>query len=352
MGKGRTLVRVFGQRLSALGLVLSCALGLTPAGAEAQRAVDVQLGRWAVDGGDPTLYSAALWRRVLGPVGYGLRVLGLADDDSLTRSLYGLGLEVTLFRGEGQLVPYGVGGTGFALESGSSSGSAAVWNAGLGLELNPQPWLSLAVEARRFAEDRSFRGFWDLAEGDRRGWLYSGRVSLRWGGRPGAYGHSRPARPRRPPPWLREEAASGGGAAEPLSEAGLRQATQIVETALGAMGEPYRWGGTRTEEGFDCSGLIWYAYTGHGVSIPRVSRDQARIGRYLVPDVGLLQPGDILLFANRRDAVTHVGLYIGNAKFIHATTSGGVRVGAFDSTADANDRWWLQRWVGARRVLR
>jgi cell wall-associated NlpC family hydrolase len=84
-----------------------------------------------------------------------------------------------------------------------------------------------------------------------------------------------------------------------------------------------------------------------------VSRDQARIGRYVLPDTGLLQPGDILLFANRRDAVTHVGLYLGNARFIHSTTSGGVRVGSLDPAgADANDRWWIQRWVGARRVLR
>ena len=333
----------------SLGLVLCSAL--LPVQAEAQRAVDVQVGKWAVPGPDPTFYSAALWRRLLGPAGYALRGLSLADGDSLGRSLYGLGFEITLFRGVGRLVPYGLGGLGLAVESGASSGVAALWNAGVGLELNRLSWLSIAAEVRRFAEDRGLGGFWNLQPSDRRGWLYSARISLRWGGRAGAHaGTSKPTRAR--PPLRSPEAASTVDAAEPLGEDGLRRATQIVETALGVMGEPYRWGGTRTEDGFDCSGLIWYAYRSQGVSVPRVSRDQARIGRYVLPNVALLEPGDILLFANRPNAVTHVGLYIGNAKFIHATTSGGVRVGALDAVADENDRWWLRRWVGARRVLR
>lgn len=324
---------------------------LAPGPAQAQRAADVQAGTWAVAGPNPSFYSVALWRRALGPVGTTVRGLGLVRGDTVGRSLYGLGLDLTLFRGEGRLAPYGVFGSGLAIEAGDGSGTAATWSAGLGLELNPTHWVGFAAEARRFAEDRGLRGFWNLADGDRRGWLYSVRASLRWGG-PGAYSRTA-SRRADPPPFLRAEAGAGGGAAEPLSEEGRLLAGQIVETAIAAMGEPYRWGGTRAEQGFDCSGLIWYAYTSHGVRVPRVSRDQARVGRYVVPDASLLQPGDILLFANRRDAVTHVGLYIGNDKFIHATTSGGVRVGALDpAAADANDRWWLQRWVGARRILR
>lgn len=334
------------------------ALAALPAAAHAQRAVDAQLGSWSISGSNPTFYSAALWRQALGPAGTAVRALGLVDGDSAGRSLYGLGLDLTLFRGEGRLVPYGVAGVGFALESGASSGTAALWNAGLGLELNPSSWLGVALEARKLSEDRGLHGFWNLRDSDRQGWLYAVRGSIRFGD--GRYGRrsqtASPVGPREPPPWL--TAGAGGtagseGAADPLSEEGLRRATEIAETALAAMGEPYRWGGTETEEGFDCSGLIWYAYRAHGVQVPRVSRDQARIGRYVLPDTGLLQPGDILLFANRRDAVTHVGLYLGNARFIHSTTSGGVRVGSLDPAgADANDRWWIQRWVGARRVLR
>jgi cell wall-associated NlpC family hydrolase len=129
-------------------------------------------------------------------------------------------------------------------------------------------------------------------------------------------------------------------------------AVQVVQTALAAMGEPYRWGGTSTEEGFDCSGLVWYAYQKHGMNIPRTSRDQGQSGIAVAPDIAMLSPGDILLFSNRGGRVTHVGLYIGSAQFIHATTSGGVRVGLLDGTGDANDRWYRDRWVGARRVLR
>ncbi len=141
------------------------------------------------------------------------------------------------------------------------------------------------------------------------------------------------------------------GPSEPVGDAGSGLARLIVETALEAMGEPYRWGGTSTDEGFDCSGLVWYAYTSHGLAIPRVSRDQARIGHPVAPEIAMLAPGDILLFSNRRGVVTHVGLYIGDAEFIHATTSGGVRVGSLDGDGDASDSWYLERWVGARRVL-
>ncbi len=352
MRRERTTRVARGARRTAIVTAAAAASLLAATEASAQRAVDLQIGSWATEGDNAGFYSAALWRRALGPVGTGVRGFGLTGGDTAGRSLYGLGLDVTLFRGEGPLVPYGVGGLGFALETGPSTGTAAVWNAGFGLEWNASTWLALAAEARRFAEDRGLRGFWNLTPDDREGWLYSGRISFRWGGGPRSYRASAAVRPGTPPPWLREEAADGGAAA-PLSEPGLRQATEIVETAFAAMGEPYRWGGTRTEEGFDCSGLVWYAYTNHGVSVPRVSRDQARVGRYVVPDPTLLQPGDILLFANRPNSVTHVGLYVGNAKFLHATTSGGVRVGTLDpAAADGNDRWWSQRWVGARRVLR
>jgi hypothetical protein len=347
MGRKRDTARRFARAAALVGSFAA----LAPGSAQAQRAADVQVGTWAVAGPNPSFYSIALWRRALGPVGTTVRGLGLVRGDTVGRTLFGLGLDLTLFRGESRLAPYGVFGSGLAIEAGDGSGTAATWSAGLGLELNPADWVGFAAEARRLAEDRGLRGFWNLAESDRRGWLYSLRASLRWGGP--RYYSSAEVRRRDPPPFLRAEAGAGGGAAEPLSEESRLLATQVVETAIAVMGEPYRWGGTRAEQGFDCSGLVWYAYANHGVTVPRVSREQARIGRYVVPDASLLQPGDILLFASRRDAVTHVGLYIGNDKFIHATTSGGVRVGALDpAAADANDRWWIQRWVGARRVLR
>ncbi len=334
------------RRFLSAGLALGCAL---PTIAHAQRAIDVQVGSWAVSGSNPTLYAAGWGSRFWGPLGYNLRGLALVDPDSSAETLYGIGPELSVSRGTGRLVPYGVAGVALVLRPSAATGLAALWNAGFGVEFNPWAPLGLALELSRLVEDHDFRGFWNLDENDRRGWVVSTRLSVRWGGPP------RRVRPVVGEPSPIEIDRRGPAAYEPdLPElaTGPWMATRIVETALDAMGEPYRWGGTGTEEGFDCSGLVWYAYTTHGFSIPRVSRDQARVGRAIAADVASLEPGDVLLFSNRRGVVTHVGLYVGDAEFIHATTSGGVRIGTLDrQRADASDGWYLDRWIGARRLL-
>lgn len=342
------------MRALVLGVAVSCVLH--PGTARAQRALDLQVGAWSVDDSDsnPTLFSAGWWRNVAGPLAFNIKGLAVIDGGP-GGSLFGLGPEISLFRGGSRrLMPYGVGGVGLVMRS-EGSEFVAVWNAGIGVEWNALPWLGLAIEASRFAEDESFRGFWNLKDEDRRGWLLSARISVRWGAGSGRGGRSGTARrpPSSPTPaTLPAPVPSSGEPAELLSTDGYALAQQIVSTAISAMGEPYRWGGTSTEVGFDCSGLIWYAYRNHGVSVPRVSRDQARAGRQVPRDVTMLQPGDILLFAERGSTVSHVGLYIGDARYIHSTTSGGVRISSLSPYDDAFDDWWFGRWVGARRVLR
>ena len=89
------------------------------------------------------------------------------------------------------------------------------------------------------------------------------------------------------------------------------------------MGRPYEYGGTGEDGGgFDCSGLIQYAYGRHGVTLPRRSVDQAREGTAIGKSYEALRPGDVLTFSNRGGPVTHVGLYIGEGKFIHSATRG------------------------------
>ena len=332
---------------------LSCLLH--PGSAHAQRAVDAQIGTWAVEGSDDaTLYSAALWRSAWGrgPLGYSFRALGLIDRGLEDNSLYGFGPELTLLRGHRDragLSAYAAGGVSLAFQSNGSDVSA-LWSAGLGLELRAPSLFSVTVEARRLVEDTGVNGFWDLREGDRQGWLLALGLSVRWGGGSGSGGA-----PTDPTRFPADAGAGPSSATQPavpsVSASGLQR--EIVETALAAMGEPYRWGGTSTDDGggFDCSGLVWYAYHSHGVTVPRVSRDQALAGRAISRNVDALAPGDILTFSNRPGVVTHVGLYIGDARFIHATTSGGVRIGALDAPADGNDSWYLSRWVGARRIL-
>jgi cell wall-associated NlpC family hydrolase len=127
-------------------------------------------------------------------------------------------------------------------------------------------------------------------------------------------------------------------------------ADSVVETATGMMGRPYEYGGTGEDgDGFDCSGLIQYAYAKHGVTLPRRSVDQATQGRGVAKDPDTLLPGDLLTFSSSGGPVTHVALYIGNGQFIHSA-SGGVQISLL-SPDDPYGRWWYQRWVGARRIL-
>jgi cell wall-associated NlpC family hydrolase len=132
--------------------------------------------------------------------------------------------------------------------------------------------------------------------------------------------------------------------------AGTRVTDSVIATATSAMGRPYEYGGTGTGGGgFDCSGLIQYAYGQHGISLPRRSADQAREGTGVKKDYLALQPGDILTFSNRGGPVTHVGLYIGEGRFIHSATR-GVQVSTL-SADDPYGRWWYVRWVGVRRIV-
>ena len=126
-------------------------------------------------------------------------------------------------------------------------------------------------------------------------------------------------------------------------------AAEIVGTALTVMGAPYRWGGTGTD-GFDCSGLIQYAYAQHGITLARRSADQARAGTEVSRELAALEPGDILTFSSEPGGtVEHVGLYVGEGRFIHSAR-GGVQISEL-SAADPVGKWWFDRWAGARRVI-
>jgi len=127
-------------------------------------------------------------------------------------------------------------------------------------------------------------------------------------------------------------------------------ALSVVDTARAYLGRPYRLGGQGADgDGFDCSGLIQYAYRVHGITLPRVSRDQARVGAPVERRLDQLRPGDILTFGRRRGGVTHVALYTGEGRFLHAARD-GVRESPFVES-DPYGRYWLRRWLGVRRLL-
>lgn len=132
----------------------------------------------------------------------------------------------------------------------------------------------------------------------------------------------------------------GGGAQE--ASLGAR----VAQTARSQVGAHYRLGGT-TPRGFDCSGLIWWAYRQHGINVPRVNDAQARAGR-AVGRGAPLRPGDILVFDTKRGRTgLHTGLYTGGGRFVHSPTSGKrVREDALEQ------EYWKKRLVRVRRVVR
>lgn len=130
---------------------------------------------------------------------------------------------------------------------------------------------------------------------------------------------------------------------------GNHLAATAADFALGAMGTPYQWGGSGAN-GFDCSGLIQFAYGKAGRPVPRRSVDQATTGREVGRTPSELRPGDILVFsANPGGLASHVGLYLGDNQFIHSGSQ-GVQISGL-SPADPIGQWWFQRWISTRRVI-
>lgn len=115
----------------------------------------------------------------------------------------------------------------------------------------------------------------------------------------------------------------------------------IIATSESLIGVPYAWGGT-TPSGFDCSGFTGYVFSKQGITLPRSSGDQYKTGTPI--SYSSLIPGDLVFFSfSSSREVSHVGIYIGNGRFINATTTKGVAISSFTS-------YWLNAYVGARRV--
>jgi cell wall-associated NlpC family hydrolase len=142
---------------------------------------------------------------------------------------------------------------------------------------------------------------------------------------------------------------SDGGApavAEPptaAAELGHGHLTDLIQTAMDFLGVPYRNGGS-DPSGFDCSGLVQWVFARHGTTLPREARDQYHVGRAV--DLRDAQPGDLIFFETVSRGASHVGIVIGEGRFIHAPSSNGVvRVEPYTAN------YWIRRFVGARRVI-
>ena len=122
------------------------------------------------------------------------------------------------------------------------------------------------------------------------------------------------------------------------------KASDLVVTALSFLGVPYRWGGNTVATGFDCSGFVRAIYEQTaGLLLPRRSDEQAAATQTI--DQSELEPGDLVFFNTARRAFSHVGIYMGDGKFIHAP-----RTGAVVRVEDMTGSYWRARFDGARRV--
>lgn len=142
------------------------------------------------------------------------------------------------------------------------------------------------------------------------------------------------------------QAFLNGGAGMKLNTGRVRP-DQVIKSAEQYLGTPHCMGGI-TPKCLDCSGLTYLSFGAHKIALPRNSQDQARFGR-IIQDRSSLQRGDLVFFTrsyNTSDYITHVGIYLGRDRFIHASTSSGVIV------TPLSNPWWSQRFVFGTRVFR
>ncbi len=122
-------------------------------------------------------------------------------------------------------------------------------------------------------------------------------------------------------------------------------ANAVLMRALGLVGTPYRFGGNTPESGFDCSGLVAYVYRDMlELNLPRSSRELAQVQGPRI-DPQRLAAGDLVFFGSR-GSVSHVGIYVGEGRFVHAPSTGGtVRLDSLGGP------YWQDHYTGAKRVL-
>jgi cell wall-associated NlpC family hydrolase len=281
---------------------------------------------------DQSSWRLAMQRNLAGPIGLDIGAQVLPGSRPSSGDLYGFEVDFTLFEGAVRLPAVFFGAA-----------------AGIGVQEQDRVFYGVSAGLRfpvvGFGPVRmNLEGRWRTLSVDNRDGLELG-VTLGWR-------RSRSDATERPD-------ATGlyvpRGTTDRLRAAGIPEEKAeligaVVSTAIEEMGQPYVWGGTGDGSGgFDCSGLIYYAYGRHNVRIPRTSAGQATAGIAIRREADALLPGDILTFAESGTQVTHVALYVGEDLFIHSA-AGGVRLSRL-AEDDPYGRYWLRRWVGVRRVV-
>ncbi len=134
---------------------------------------------------------------------------------------------------------------------------------------------------------------------------------------------------------------TGCASAPPESTPPYAAHQPALDAAVSQLGAPYRYGGA-TSRGFDCSGLIYYSYRKAGIRVPRSTISQYRHAQPVA--LSDIQPGDLLFFRLAFHSISHVGIYAGNGRFIHAPSKGEVV-----SYSSLKNLYWKKRLVAAGR---
>jgi cell wall-associated NlpC family hydrolase len=122
-------------------------------------------------------------------------------------------------------------------------------------------------------------------------------------------------------------------------------ANQIIATAQKCVGVHYVWGGSNPSVGFDCSGFVYYVFGQNGITLPRVSTDQWKVGTSI--PANQLQKGDLVFFTDTyKPGVSHVGIYIGNDQFVEASSGKGQVI-----IAHLSSPYYSSHYLGAKRVI-
>jgi hypothetical protein len=298
----------------------------------AQDGMFVTAGR--VLAGTPTesSFGFTVQKDLVGPVGVDGTIMELPGARPASGNLYGAEADFTLFSGATGVPTVFVGisgGIGFG-------GQQRLWSGGsVGVRM---PFVVLGPVRI-------------MAEGRWRSLSIDGRTGVEVALALGYHRrhHTTSARPETAglwvPPPIGELLRARG-----IPDAKAKLLNTVVTTAVEEMGQPYVWGGTGNGSGgFDCSGLIQYAYRRAGIPIARTAVGQSGAGVAIRVNIDQLLPGDILVFSDHGDTPTHVGLYVGEGRFIHSASK-GVQLSRL-ADDDPEGKFWLHRWIGVRRIV-
>ncbi|SMC22038.1 Cell wall-associated hydrolase, NlpC family [Andreprevotia lacus DSM 23236] len=143
--------------------------------------------------------------------------------------------------------------------------------------------------------------------------------------------------------WSNKKAAAAP-APDTVRSDGPTAGQQLLLQAMGLIGVRYKWGGNNPEDGLDCSGFVRYVFQNSlNIALPHNAMGMSRLGENV--DRSELKPGDLVFFNTLGRTFSHVGIYMGDNRFIHSP-----RAGKSVETANLNETYWQKRWNGARRV--